>query len=764
MTARRMPLSLGLGLTLGLGLGLSALTAHAGTASAAGKTYYLSTAGNDNNDGASPATPWKSLAKINQQNKLPGDRFLLKRGDTWTTQLYLNDIRGNGTAAAPIVISAYGSGALPLIAVAGSALSAYNLAGYDISFIKFQHTRTQGSMLEFLLDARGLPVRDNNGKPTRITETRIVNFIYDRSRTVVHDYLNFHDNVVEGQSFNANTQGILVESNLPAARSTPALTNLTIAGNRISKVGWGAIGISAYDGGTKLFTKNGFNRVRINRNELWDFGSSGIVMANVSGGEMKWNYAHHGGMFKGDWNGADKSGPGGIWPISSQDIVIKFNEVHGMQDSRSGYDGAGLNIDWNTDNVTMQYNYAHNNQGAGITTMQNYNSKIHNNKVENNQAAVNVQGQISIMDFTDTTVGPRGVRNIDVQHNTIIVSQPHTEAIALISNTGGEWNRNRVTDNDIVLRAGVSDVHAFRIGPGAIVDSVNGNRIYSADGKQFSASRFGTSYASLAAWTRATGFDAGSKLAPQDTVPPSRPANLSGWGNQGRGVELSWSASSDAGGSGVHHYNLHRLAHADTAPAYRNMIGQASTTRFLDTEELPASGTLYYVVQAEDRNGNLGPASAFAAVTLGQASDPAGPFDPKAYYVMTNASSRKVVDVPQASTANGTGLVHYMANGGANQAWQLTLARDGYYVLTNKHSLKVMEVRDWSRTAGAAVDQWDGFGNDNQLWSIVPVAQYYKLVNKHSGLVLDLGNAGGGTALVQSADTGAASQQWSIGR
>jgi hypothetical protein len=46
-------------------------------------SYYVSSAGNDSNDGASPATPWKTLAKVNGATFVAGDRVLLRRGDRW---------------------------------------------------------------------------------------------------------------------------------------------------------------------------------------------------------------------------------------------------------------------------------------------------------------------------------------------------------------------------------------------------------------------------------------------------------------------------------------------------------------------------------------------------------------------------------------------------------------------------------------------------------------------------------------------------------
>ena len=38
------------------------------------KVYYVSPAGNDNNDGTSTATPWQTLTKVNAQIFAPGDQ------------------------------------------------------------------------------------------------------------------------------------------------------------------------------------------------------------------------------------------------------------------------------------------------------------------------------------------------------------------------------------------------------------------------------------------------------------------------------------------------------------------------------------------------------------------------------------------------------------------------------------------------------------------------------------------------------------------
>lgn len=76
------------------------------------KDYYVSANGDDANDGTSPSTPWRTIAKINKTKFLPGDSIFFKRGNVWREQL---TIASSGTTGHPITFSAYGTGAKPII-------------------------------------------------------------------------------------------------------------------------------------------------------------------------------------------------------------------------------------------------------------------------------------------------------------------------------------------------------------------------------------------------------------------------------------------------------------------------------------------------------------------------------------------------------------------------------------------------------------------------------------------------------------------------
>jgi len=76
-----------------------------------GVTYYVSHGGSDDNDGRSPETSWRTLAKVNAYPIQPGDSVLLKRGDSWREQL----IPHSGSEDGYVTYGAYGEGDKPVL-------------------------------------------------------------------------------------------------------------------------------------------------------------------------------------------------------------------------------------------------------------------------------------------------------------------------------------------------------------------------------------------------------------------------------------------------------------------------------------------------------------------------------------------------------------------------------------------------------------------------------------------------------------------------
>ena len=96
--------------------------------------YYVSSSqGNDQNNGLSVQSPFKSIEKLNSINFNAGDSIYFKSGDYWEGMFWL---KGSGTLAEPIVVDVYGGNTKPII----------NGFGYQASVLIFndQHIHING--------------------------------------------------------------------------------------------------------------------------------------------------------------------------------------------------------------------------------------------------------------------------------------------------------------------------------------------------------------------------------------------------------------------------------------------------------------------------------------------------------------------------------------------------------------------------------------------------------------------------------------------
>ncbi len=84
------------------------------TNTALGATYYIdSVAGLDSNNGTAITTPWKSVTKVNSKTLVAGDKIYLKCGSVWNGEQL--KFSGSGSAASPIIVDQYGTGAKPIL-------------------------------------------------------------------------------------------------------------------------------------------------------------------------------------------------------------------------------------------------------------------------------------------------------------------------------------------------------------------------------------------------------------------------------------------------------------------------------------------------------------------------------------------------------------------------------------------------------------------------------------------------------------------------
>ncbi|MFI6014630.1 RICIN domain-containing protein [Streptomyces sp. NPDC051243] len=132
---------------------------------------------------------------------------------------------------------------------------------------------------------------------------------------------------------------------------------------------------------------------------------------------------------------------------------------------------------------------------------------------------------------------------------------------------------------------------------------------------------------------------------------------------------------------------------------------------------------------------------------------------------LVNRGSGKVLDVRDASSADGGAVVQWPWSGGTNQQWKLLPNADGSYRLSNVRSGKVLQSPGGS-AQGDGVNQWTDDAGDNQSWKLVPsrTSGYYQLVNVRNGWCADVKDAStaDGAPVIQWPVTGGSNQDWQI--
>jgi hypothetical protein len=87
-----------------------------------------------------------------------------------------------------------------------------------------------------------------------------------------------------------------------------------------------------------------------------------------------------------------------------------------------------------------------------------------------------------------------------------------------------------------------------------------------------------------------------------------------------------------------------------------------------------------------------------------------------------------------------------------------------YYQIVNRKSGLVLDVSGGGTNAGAHVIQWTNHIGANQQWSLVTDGSYTQIVNRNSGLVLDVSGGGtnAGAQVIQWPNHNGLNQQWSL--
>lgn len=143
------------------------------TASISGTVYYVSPAGNDENDGLSEKSPFKTIQRVNQIALQPGDAVLFQCGGVYEDACL--ELTTSGTPEQHILLSWYGTGNYPIIRGGENYDRQYILHEDRIATVAVKLTSAHCVTLRGLhLDGANFGVFMNNKKYNDFTQSQLI--------------------------------------------------------------------------------------------------------------------------------------------------------------------------------------------------------------------------------------------------------------------------------------------------------------------------------------------------------------------------------------------------------------------------------------------------------------------------------------------------------------------------------------------------------------------------------------------------------------
>ena len=308
---------------------------------ALGATYYVdSVNGNDNNNGTSAATAWRTFTKVNSVTFQAGDEILLKAGCVWNDTMLWP--KGSGSAGNPIVIDMYDTGAKPVINGNYANLQAvylYNQQYWEISNLEVTNWNPGGKT-----EIRGIAVIGE--------DVGVLNHVYVRN-CIIHDINGAR--LVGGDKGKCNA-GIYYDCWGGSVKTH--WNDVLIEGNTIYNVDM--TGIKVWNGawfGWKCHERDYHTNVVVRNNCVDNIGGDGITPHMCIAPLVEYNVASR------CRQRAEGAAYVAIWTYEADDAVVQYNEAYLTSGTK---DGQAYDIDGVQRRGIYQYNYSHDNDGGFI--------------------------------------------------------------------------------------------------------------------------------------------------------------------------------------------------------------------------------------------------------------------------------------------------------------------------------------------------------------------------------------------------------------
>jgi hypothetical protein len=360
---------------------------------------------------------WKTLAPVNAATFKPGDTIAFAGGQTFAGNLTFTAASA-GTSASPITITSYGTGTATISATSGAyALSVKDAGGYSINNINF-------------VGLGGASATSQDG----------IYFDNDLATNQKMDSVTISNVNVSGFS----DCGILIGSET----GTAGFSNFSITHSVLHDNGNGGIESYASYNTPATAVNNAHTNVYVGYNQVYNnlgfAGTSsnsgnGILLGGVSGGTIEYNVSYNNGT-----NNTAVGGPVGIWAYAATNITIQYNESYSNH-SNSSADGDGFDLDGDVTNSVMQYNYSHNNDGAGFLVC-----TFDSNATSDNVVRFNISENDGRKNATGAIFLYAGVNNTEIYNNVVYLNAAVSQNAVNLSSWSGT---NATFRNNIFISA-----------------------------------------------------------------------------------------------------------------------------------------------------------------------------------------------------------------------------------------------------------------------------------------------------------------------
>jgi len=438
-------------------------------------TFYVDPAGSDDNDGLSPETAFKTLAKAASRFFGPGDKLLLKRGATFEGGVTL---RGLGLANRRIYVGAYGEGKDPIVA-----------GGNTVLTVQMDHVTVENLEITNPNGLSAIALRPNH---TGAVKGIIVQncYIHDINNEVMQFTYSSGGINAEVRDATAPTwfEDLVIRQNTFQDLCRTAVYTTTVWASR-DGAGWGSGGSKNY-----IDDNNGWwpaENMAITHNTMHRVQGDIIVVIAARNLRIAHNVGYDGFCVDTQdlsriihTQGTNRCAAG-MWSINSNDVYVEYNEVGYMHMPAEGGDGEAFDIDAGHKRIFVQYNYSHHNVGGFLLICGTDSS----NKISSDFV---VRHNLSI---AETPISTSNIDTpTDIYNNTFIMGDAAGSIISFYTKTANLFFRNNIFSGKNACKISIPSNYTLEnivfdnniyTGGATVTDKVYGGR------KEFDGPRWG---------------------------------------------------------------------------------------------------------------------------------------------------------------------------------------------------------------------------------------------------------------------------------